>query len=303
MFKKILVPLDGSQLAERALMPALALAKAHDGEVLIIRTPVYGNEYVTAAAGLSFTTEKEHSMKRNTCNNYLRAVRQTHVDYDTPIRYKMVEGDPASVIVDQVHEEDIDLIVMTTHGRTGFTRWMFGSVTERVLRAAPCPILALRDEITPTKILVPLDGSHLAEQSIVPALAVARCFESDVTLLRVQVPFLDLDPEQQDEVLEEKHEWMFTTTEAMHRAAISYVEEVQQKYTTPDLPLRYAVTSNLAADGILTFAEKYEFNLIVMATHGFTGLGRWDYGSTTSKVMREAHQAMLIIPAPRELLN
>lgn len=303
MFKKILVPLDGSQLAERALMPALALAKAHDGEVLLLRVPVFANEYVTTAAGLGFTIEKEHSQKRETCTNYLRAIRQTHVEFDTPIRYKMVDGDPASVIVDQVHEEDIDLIVMTTHGHTGFTRWMFGSVTERVLRAAPCPVLAFRDEITPTKILIPLDGSPLAEQSIRPALSIARCFESEVALLQVQVPFLDLDQEQQDEVLGEKQEWMFTTTEAMHRTALNYLEGLQKQFATPDVPLRYAVTSNLAADGILIFAEKYEFNLIVMTTHGFTGLGRWDYGSTTSKVMRDAHQAMLIIPAPRELLN
>jgi nucleotide-binding universal stress UspA family protein len=303
MFKKILVPLDGSQLAERALIPALTLAKASNGEVLIVRTPVYGNEYVTAAAGLSFTTEKEHSMKRNTCNNYLRAVRQTHIDFDTPIRYKMGEGDPASVILDQAQAEDIDLIVMTTHGRTGFTRWMFGSVTERVLRAAPCPVLALRDDITPTKILIPLDGSELAEHSLAPGLAVAKGFESDVTLLRVQVPFLDLDETQQDEVLGEKNEWMFTTTEAMHRTAVNYLEKTQAAYTTPELPIRFAVISNLAADGILIYAEDHQFNLIVMTTHGFTGLGRWDYGSTTSKVMRSTQQAMLIVPAPRKLLN
>lgn len=303
MFKKILVPLDGSELAERALIPALALAKAANGEVLVSRVPVYNNEYVTAAAGLSFMTEKENSARRNQCNNYLRAVRQTHIEYEAPIRYKMVEGDPASAIIDLARDEQVDLIVMTTHGRTGLTRWMFGSVTERVLLNAPCPILTIRDDITPTNILITLDGSELAEQAIPPGLELARCFESDVTLLRVRVPFEELEEAQQREVVAEKQDWMFTTSEAMHRTALKYLETVKAKYT-PELDhVQIAVTSGHAAEGILHFAEAHNFNLLVMTTHGFTGLGRWDHGSVTSKVMRGAHRAMLIVPTPKELLR
>lgn len=303
MFKKILVPVDGSERAEKALIPALALAHAADGEVIMLRVPEYGNELVTKAAGLSFMKEKEQAAKRRLCNSYLRGVRQTHVDFETPIRLEVIDGDPAAVILDTAVSEEIDLIVMTTHGRTGLGRWVYGSVTERVLRHAPCPVLALRDELTPTHIVVPLDGSELAELSIEPSLSMARIFESDVTLLQVQVPYDELDAGQKQVVIDGKHEWIFTKPEVMHRLALEYLEKAKAKYNDPSLNIQIAVTANWAAEGVLHYIDKYDGNLVVMTTHGFTGLGRWDYGSVTSKVMRGTKTAMLIIPAPDEMLK
>ena len=303
MFKKILVPVDGSERAEKALIPALALARAADGEVIMMRVPEYGNELVTRAAGLSFMKEKEQEAKRKLCKNYLRGVRQTHMDYDTPIRIEVIDGDPAGAILDTVVAEAIDLIVMTTHGRTGIGRWVYGSVTERVLRNAPCPVLALRNELTPTHIVIPLDGSELAEQSIKPAVNIARTFNSDVTLLQVQVPYDELDEGQKQVVVNGKFEWIFTKPEAMHRLALEYLEETLVKFQDPTVTMNLAVVANWAAEGVLHYVEKQDVDLVVMTTHGFTGLGRWDYGSVTSKVMRGIKTAMLIIPAPEEMLK
>lgn len=303
MFKKILVPVDGSERAEKALIPALALAHSTNGKIIMLRVPEYGSEFVARAGGLTFMRGKEEAVQHRLCNNYLRGVRQTHLDYETPIQIEVIDGDPAAVILDIAISEQIDLIVMTTHGRTGINRWMYGSVTERVLRHAPCPVLALRDELTLTHIVVPLDGSELAERSVEPALSLARIFKSDVTLLQVQVPYDELDEGQKQVVVDGKHDWIFTKPEAMHRLALEYLEQAKAKWADPSLNIQIAVTANLAAEGILHYVDKYHGNLVVMTTHGFTGLGRWDYGSVTSKVMRGTKTAMLIIPAPEEMLK
>ena len=97
----------------------------------------------------------------------------------------ITDGDEASTILETASAENVDLIVMTTHGRTGLTRWVLGSVTERVLHDAPCPVLVMRTSTPLQKVLITLDGSVIAEYALEPGLAVARALDAQVRLLAV----------------------------------------------------------------------------------------------------------------------
>ena len=185
MFNKILVPLDGSELAERALDPALTIARARDAELLLLSVSSYHQVLPPAAAGYGLTaTDQIFDRGRNDASDYLDALRREARCGDCRIQTMAVEGDVAGCILDTAAADGVDLIVMTTHGYSGITRWMLGSITERVLRGASCPVLVVRQAIPLCKALINLDGSSLAEEALAPGLELARILGCQVTLLR-----------------------------------------------------------------------------------------------------------------------
>ncbi len=143
MYKKILIPLDGSILAEQAIESAIAVAGKFTSEVHLVQVitnylvPSYGIDYQVGE------TYRDVSLRE--ASAYLENVRdRLTVDFDGEIKAKVIEGLVAENIVDYADTQEIDLIVMATHGRSGIGRWVFGSVAERVLRGAQCPILMVR---------------------------------------------------------------------------------------------------------------------------------------------------------------
>lgn len=138
MFKRILVPLDGSSLAEQALKPALALARRSGGQILLLRIPAFQQAIVPDPAGQALVwPEIDGENSRIEAADYLRNIQR--INPQITMRTLVIDGDEASTIIDTAQEQDVNLIVMSTHGYSGFTRWMLGSVTEKVLRQAPAP--------------------------------------------------------------------------------------------------------------------------------------------------------------------
>lgn len=295
MFKRILVPLDGSELAKQALPVAIRIAQQEQGEIVLVRIPVLTKMPVPSGIGGLKLFDEQMTFRQDQSESYLGYIRQTYVDADVPMRVYVEEGDAASVIVDTAVAEDIDLIVMTTHGRTGFRRWVLGSVTEKVMRHATCPVLAVRDSGIPEDMIITLDGSELAEHSVEPGLALARAFDAHVTLLRVLEPAVELDEEEQAHIRPEDQAWLFALPEVMHQNALDYLEQIATKYVETFPYIKFAVTTNHAAEGIVDFAERHDMDLIVMTTHGDTGIGRWTYGSVTEKVVWGTPCSMLVI--------
>jgi nucleotide-binding universal stress UspA family protein len=301
VFHKILVPLDGSELAERALEPALALAQAAGSEIILLNVPVLERMLVPAPAGYGLLLpEQSVELSRIEAYNYLQNVRQSWTHPDIKVTVKVIEGDEAGVIVDTAGDEDVDLIVMSTHGRTGLTRWVLGSITERVLHSAPCPVLVIRSADPLTRILITLDGSELAEKAIEPGLDLARCLGSQVTLLRV-VPDLNFDTADAKYLDEVEEGLGRRLQEEAELDGEAYLGSVAGRHTGR-VPSRTSLWIGSPAQSILDYTELHDINLIVMATHGRTGLGRWVYGSVTEKVLRSAHCSMLVVrPRPDEL--
>lgn len=296
MLQRILVPLDGSELANRALTTAFTLVEQGNGEIILLRVPVLPKILVPAMSD-SQMLEKVKEDRRYQCKSYLKYIKQTHLDWDVPIQIQVIEGDVASVIVDTAASEGVDLIVMSTHGRSGFTRWLMGSVTEKVLRHAPCPVLAMRSETVPSRILITLDGSIIAWQSMKPGLEVARRLQGTVTLLRVVNAVEDLDEVTKGQLKFERNEELNDLSTTLQQSAMKELQKNASTYGSELPDIEIAVTSGRPAEGILDYAEQHEIDLIVMTTHGRSGLERWEYGSVSEKVVRGAHCSTLVIRA------
>ncbi|CAG0928756.1 Universal stress protein E [Thermoflexales bacterium] len=290
MFKKILVPLDGSPLSQRALQPALTLSQPTGAELLLVRVPVVDT--------LSFAvSEARQRQLVQDALLYLETLRKSNEQPQLNLRTQVLTGDAASAIIDTARAEQADLIVMSTHGYSGLTRWVLGSVTEKVLRSAPCPVLAVRAARPPQRVLITLDGSPLAEHALDPGISIAQNLQAEATLLRC-VPHVatngkldeherGLSRRMQEELLLEAKEYLRARADAASRSGVALKTEV--RIGSP-------------ADSILEYIETYGIDLIVMATHGRTGLKRWVYGSVTAKVLRSANCSMLVIrPTDAEL--
>ncbi|MBI5568199.1 MAG: universal stress protein, partial [Chloroflexi bacterium] len=287
------VPLDGSPLSERALPPALAVARSAgdqsaDVHLMLARVPALAGSHEPP-------TGRSLEVARREIRTYLAGVRQAQSP-DTNLTTLIPEGDVASAIVDTAAAERIELIVMSTHGYSGLTRWVLGSVTEKVLRTAPCPVLAIRTPDPIQHIAITLDGSELSERALEPGLELAQRLHADVTLLRC-VPYaaingaLDeiergLGRRMQQDLIDEAADYLATRSERSARSA---------SYAQSGLEIKTEVRVGPAADNIYEFVETYHTDLIVMATHGRTGVQRWVYGSVTEKVLHSIKTSLMVV--------
>jgi nucleotide-binding universal stress UspA family protein len=174
--------------------------------------------------------------------------------------------------VDTAIEQDVDVIVMTTHGRSGFSRWMMGSVAERVLREAKCPVMVTRHDKQAKRILIPLDGSVLSEQALPIGFSLAEANGATVHLMRV-------------------HE---SSSESAQAAIEAYLDGCVAK-REEDIEVKTAVIHGSPASSIIDYVEKNEIDLIVLATHGRRGVHRWVYGSVTEKILRGIERNILVV--------
>lgn len=304
MFNMILVPLDGSALSERALQPALRLAKPSDSALLPIRNLILLHVTVPPAAGeLGWLLPGEVvERSRREVDDYLDAVRKTLQLSGVPSSPRIVEGDEAGTIVDTATAEAADLIVMSSHGYSGIVRWMLGSVTERVLDSAPCPVMVVRSARPIRRILITLDGSSLAEQALPVGIEVASRLGADITLLQV-TPTVSLTGQRSIQ-----YNWSRPVEDGgaesgVSNAQASYLERIAVAHQPTGVDMSTVGLPGSAAGSILSYAEANDIDLIVMSTHGRTGLRRWLYGSVTAKVLRGAPCSMLIVRPPSEALR
>ncbi len=292
MYRSILVPLDGSALAERALAVAAALAGRFGSELHIVHVhrervadelPAYGltgdaarraaEQYVLAAA------------------DRLRAVQTAQVSGT------ILEGSAASGIAEYAARSGIDLIVMSSHGRTGASRFWLGSVADAVIRATPLPVLMVRGDDGKTdpgvfeRILLPLDGSSLAEAIVPHAIALAKATQAHVHLLRVEERAEDvrlsvwgLAPAEPDDLP--------ARLEQADRYLHSLVERFQSEWA-PATASAEARGGHRVGETIAQVAVEQDSDLIAMTTHG-RGASRLFLGSVADKVIRGTACSILV---------
>jgi len=310
MYAKMLVPLDGSKLAEVVFPYAKELAGRLDLDLVFLHVcspeesefaPVH-RAYVQQACEI-VRRESEEVQEKTGVQPGGKAVEA---------RCELAVGQPAEEILRYADENNIDLILMATHGRSGIGRWALGSMADKVLRASKVPVWLVRagisEEIVYDKwpritILVPLDGSGLAESVLphVEALAKQRGAELvDVVLLRVcEPPIISSDypeaimPLSWEEHVEQVMAWG-------KQAGEHYLAGVEKRLTDAGLKVRSEVLvgktpAGNPADEIIDYASRNPFNLIVMATHGRSGLSRWAYGSVAERVLQGASSALFLV--------
>jgi nucleotide-binding universal stress UspA family protein len=287
---KVLVPLDGSRLADGVVAHVRRLARAEPVEATLLHV---SPEYLSTA---------EEAARRGPVEDHLAAVQRLLAGEGLVVRAEVVVArDEAERIVDTARAQGYDLIALATHGRTGLDRWVRGSVAEKVLRAATVPVyvvnprgLVVADDGVGAwrRILVPLDGSDRAASvlGLAGRFALAGGAEAELVLVHVDEP----DVPGVHPVGE------VATRQAQARAEAvlaSYRERLERS------GLRVRVAGRFGRDPaheLLSAAREHGADLIAMASHGRTGLRRWRFGSVAERVLREATTPLLVVRADDE---
>lgn len=310
MFKRILVPLDGSERAESAIPVAARIARNTGSSIKFIRVvsyPLDSGIYMMQSAGLS-----EESMDVDLANaaDYLRKIASFTDLAGITTETQVYSGLAAETILSIIHDREVSLVVMCSHGDTGFKRWVLGSVAQKVARHSPVPVLVLcRDSARlgdSVRILVALDGSPLAEAALLPAAQLSMALSSPeagaLHLLRV-LSLPPAEPGTRGELLRKVNE------EAIEEARV-YLSALEQRLREDEFAqFKLSITSSLAIDldvaSTIIGAGEVGENLaevglsgcdaIAMATHGRSGVQRWVMGSVTERVLGATKLPLLIV--------
>lgn len=294
MLTTLLVPLDGSSLAERALPYASALSRAAGARVVLVRAIMAHTLPGTDPTGTQITLRQQAEAY---LDEIARRLQQTGVTAVDPHVYY---DEAVEAILDATHVQRADLVVMSTHGRTGIGRWLYGSVADEVLRRSRVPVLLVPpacapawDPARPQRVLVPLDGSSLAEEILPAVTDLARTLRAEVLLLRVieyPVPVLG-DGTGYVTVFDEETEradaeaYLAQVARRLMDAGLSVATEVVVSPPTVvgQVP---ATIADVARDRAAT--------LIALATHGRGGLARLVLGSVATGVLQRANVPLLL---------
>ena len=299
MYEKILIPLDGSELAEVALPYAEELAGRLGSEVTLI--------YVSESA-----EDPYHYMHQVYVQQMVEATKHGTEKYlEKPqgraikVESAILMGHPAEEIVDYADKEKIGLIVMATHGRSGVRRWVLGSVADKVVRATKRPVALIRAKGTRpdvrekgilNKALVPLDGSKESEAVIPYIEELASKLKAEVVLFQVVAQAYRIypggDPGVQVPFTEEQ-------MEPLKASAEQYLEEVTSGLKGRGVTTRYEVRVGDAAEEIINLADELCVDLVAMSTHGRSGVSRWNIGSVADKVLHAGNTPLLLVRVPQ----
>lgn len=294
MYRRILIPLDGSPLAEQALPLAKTIAEHFQSSAILFRAVEPVHEPLREEGSIVSVADQVELM-RGLALEYLETAARDFVPIHVPAERVVRVGYPASTILELAETAKVDLIAMATHGRTGLQRWVFGSVADKVLSGAKLPLLLVRAKPEPpsetriTRILVPLDGSALAEGALPFAQELARAFDAEILLLRIWAP---------SAYIIEGYPAARSTLELDQAASASIDEYLGQKtleLKSQGLHVKWETEIGPTADGILQTVEAQAASIIVMSTHGRSGLGRWVMGSVAERVLSASPVPVLLV--------
>jgi nucleotide-binding universal stress UspA family protein len=288
MYERILVPLDGSEVAEVALPYAEGMAESLGSEITLVHV-----------------CESEESENYHVHGVYLEkmleATRKRAKGRDFQVKSAHLVGHAAEEIVDYAEKEDIGLILMATHGRSGIRRWFLGNVAAKVLRATTRPVGLIRAkgaraDVRETGImrraLVPLDGSKQSE-SVLPYIQdLAAELKGEIVLVHVVAPvyFVYSIPGETVQMPYSAEDLAKFRTKGHE-----YLETVVAALKEKGVDARVEVSVGSAADEIIRIADEMQVDVVAMSTHGRSGISRWAFGSTADKVLHAGNTPLLLV--------
>jgi nucleotide-binding universal stress UspA family protein len=301
MFTRLLIPLDGSEVAEMVLPYSRFLAARLNlpTELLAVIDITDVASRIPPEKAPFITDFLEKFRKRS--EEYLKVIANTF--HDVSVNCLVEQGGPAEMIIEKATADSGTLINMATHGYSGIKRWLLGSVAEKVLRGATNPLLLVRaregaktdGEADLRSVIVPLDGSELAERVLPIVADFAKRLPLQVILFRaysLPASALAVEPEAAYLVSDEK------LIAGLRDQAVEYLEKKAQELKRNGVENVSTIAEyGLAADEIIALGKKTPDNLIAMSTHGYSGARRWVLGSVTETVVRHSDDPVLVIRA------
>ncbi|PKB78878.1 MAG: hypothetical protein BZY88_16160 [SAR202 cluster bacterium Io17-Chloro-G9] len=245
---------------------------------------------------------------RNEATTYLGEVAAPLRSTGVEITVAAHEGDAAELIIREAEQQADTMLAMTTHGRSGLGRWIMGSITDKVLHGTTSTMLIVRakpeesfsTDVSLGTIIVPLDGSPLAEESLPFVAALAQPLGAKVSLVRVTPSLEELIGAIETSQMEmtftpgmPSPEDVATESDATAR---TYLEGIKANLENQGVsPIDTQVLHGLAASAIVDLAQESQDNLVAITTHGRSGAGRWVLGSVTDRVVRNSGGPVLVI--------
>ena len=308
MYKRILVPLDGSTRAERAIPVAARIARALGSSVILMRVataPVDTGKYSSASGYVEEAVDSDLSGATSYLEHMARSEELAGINTEV----ETFIGAVAPAILSAAQSFHANLIVLCSHGYTGFKRWTLGSVADKVTRHSPIPVFVLREggplpataEHQPVRALVAVDGSALSEAVLEPAaylaaaLAEATSQQGAMHLLRV----VDL-PTSGGKFKSDAHIDTGLKEQVRHEDE-EYLSSLVYRLGAGDLELLdLAITTSVEADpdvaeAIVKKSEQDKFDFIAIATHGRGGVQEWALGSVAGRVLHATTLPLLIM--------
>ncbi len=298
MFNHILVPLDSSPLAECVLPHVLAVAEAIEARITLLHVLERPR-----GTGELPTDPLHWHLKKNTVKVYLDQItaclQESKVDMDTII----LEGIPAECIIEYANNNDVDLIALSTHGRSGLSGWNVSSVVQKIILRAYKSTLLVRaykpaesqigKSYAYRRLLVGLDCSPRAEMVLPVAINLSQHHNAKLilcTVIRNPELFHRFPPSEEDLELVNKF------SERNQRAAEHYFEQLSAQFSAQGIDMEFfQVTSDNVISALHNIVEKENADLVMLAAHGRSSDNRWPYGSVTTSFIAYGNTAILII--------
>jgi nucleotide-binding universal stress UspA family protein len=303
MYKALMVPLDGSDFAEEALPMARALASRMGARLHLVH--VIRSSPDMSVQGPEVDMEWMAKAREGT-EGYLQDMASAIQEEDgTETAVAALEGRVVPALREYAAAQQVDLVVLTTHGSGGVQRWWLGSVADGLIRTVPRHLLLVRPwddtEDRPvgeprfSRLVLPLDGSELAEKALGPAARLARTFEAGLTLLRVVPAPIELTSIYGMAGVRMESEGYRRRVEE----AKSYLDKVAKGLENVEVEAA-VIEDQEAADGVIAGAKETGADLLVLSTRGRGGVARAVIGSVADKVIRSTVLPVLVIPTVDE---
>jgi nucleotide-binding universal stress UspA family protein len=298
MYKVIMVPTDGSGFDREAIRAALRIAERTGAKLRLVRVLATGSYFGVAAAaeGTAIAAEVVRSERDRAFSELYALAAECRATSNADITVDLHAGPVGDVLEAYARRNEVDLIVITTHARTGFSRLSLGSVTDSLIRHTTIPVLVvkpptsyLNPQVSESlkRIIVPLDGSTLAEEILPSVLVLAKLEDAEITLLNVLLPH----KHSQREIVDPSLPWwdkdislaqayLFRIAGRLRRNRVAVLSDI--------------VIAENVANAIGDFASRERADLIAIATHGRGGFARLVHGSVADALMHSARISMLV---------
>jgi nucleotide-binding universal stress UspA family protein len=296
MIQHILVPLDGSALAETSLLHAGAMARAFDTEITVLRVQ---ETNAKRTGGLADSLASR--LARAECGSYVEAVAKRLGAQGLRAEGVATEGDPAEEILRLARERSADLLVLCAHGRGGISPGL-GATALKVLARSHGSVLLKRaaepangrtEEVRYRRIMVPLDGSQRAHWALLQAVPLAHAHGGELLLVHVVAapPFARRTPPSLDEISLTRQ-----LAERDRRFAERYLDEMREMLTSGGLPVRTLLLESAhVVQTLERVAQEEEIALVVVSAHGCSGTAPWPYGSVADRLIHHGATPLLVL--------